>query len=283
VQQIKEMKIEKLIPIFFLIIACSSNEYIDNQKMIESIDSLQISKIVTEFETDSLGNILDKISIEYLKYDNENRKRFKEKIYWYKERKMSLKDYFKPDEDLFYRESLNDNGELESTFETKSNKKGKVAKAIQINKDGDRIDTTLMDYFHEFRTNGTVKKLLIKTFHEEVGELNSEIKYNEDEKPLLEVMIMDNDTMSFQTWEYSDTVLKKSIYTNYQKDTSKTVYYFGAEKMVVKEEEFDFKNGKFIKLKEISNYYDESNDRTKSIERNLETEEVKYLKYLKEK
>ena len=91
-----------------------------------------------------------------------------------------------------------------------------------------------MDYSCEYHPNGNVKKLHINTFHQEVGELISKIEYDEQENPLFEVMIFKSDTMSFQNWEYSDTILQRSVYTNYQKDTSKSIYYFEEEKLLIK-------------------------------------------------
>ena len=277
------MKFGKPILICFLIIGCSSNELVDNQKMRDSIDKLEISKIITVVETDSIGNIADTLSMEYLKYDDQKQKRFKKKIYWYKDRKTSWIDYFKPDEDLFYREAFDEEGKSYSIYETMSNKKGEVKRAIRINKEREPIDTIIMDYSHEKYSNGNVKMLLIKTYHEEVGELISKVNYDEYENPIFEVMIMKDDTMSFQTWEYSDTILQKSIYTNYQGDTSKSIYHFGNKKLLLNEEEFENRNGKFVKSKDISYFYDNENERTKSIEINLQTEDVKYIKYVIEK
>lgn len=251
--------------------------------MKNSIDKLEFSKKITEVEIDSIGNIVDTISIEDLKFDSNSKKRFKEKVYWYKDRKSSWIDYFKPDEDLFFREAFDEEGKSYSTFETLSNKKGEVKKAIQINKEREPIDTTFMEYSHDYYRNGNVKKLTIRTFHEEVGELISKVKYDEKENPIFEVMIMTDDTMSFQNWEYSDTILQKSIYTNYQRDTSKSVYYFGERKLLINEEEFEYEEGFFIKSKEINHIYDKSDDRIKTVERNLKSNDVKYIKYIIEK
>ena len=124
---------------------------------------------------------------------------------------------------------------------------------------------------------------MIKTFHEETGELVSIVEYDEYEKPLIEVMIMKDDTMSFQIWEYVDTTLQRSIYTNYQGDTSRTIYYFGSEKMLISEEEFSFAEDKITKLKEVNHFYNEENEMTKSRERDVESKNVKYIKYLIEK
>lgn len=261
-------------------VSCSSSQYADNQKMKAMINKLEVSEIILEAETDSSGNILDTISIAFLKYDNENRKRYREKKYYGEYGSMLGKDYFNTEEDLFYRETYNDKDELEAIFETKTNKKGTVVKALQIIKDKEQYDTITLDYAQELYGNGKVKKLLIKTVHEEIGELFSSVHYDEFEKALFEVMIMDNDTLSFQDWEYADTILQKSTYTNYQLDTSRTVYYFGQEKRLTKEEEFGFKDGNYIKLKEINHFYKALNKRKKSIEINVETKEKKYIKYL---
>lgn len=279
----KIKKIGILILICSLIVSCSSDEYIDNQKIIDSIDSLEISKKITKIETDSIGSILDTIAIEYLKYDEQNRKRFKKRIYWYNEISMTWTDYFNIDENLFYREIFDEEGNSISIFETISNSAGTVVKAIQISKEIEPFDTTNMDYSYKFYTNQKVKRLLIKTFHEETGEIISKVEYDRNEKPLFEVMIMENDTMSFQLWEYSDTSLIKSTYTNYQKDTSKHVYYFDGKETLIKEHEFDFKNGKFHKSKEIKHFYNQLNEKIKSIERNLGDKKVKFIEYLEEK
>ncbi len=251
--------------------------------MIDFIDSLNTSEVITEVETDSIGNILDTLSVTYVKYDDKNCKRFTKKTYWYKGRKSSWIDYFKPDKNLFYRESFNEKGETNSVFETKSNFKGKIEKAIQINTEGDQIDTTLMDYSHIFYSNGNIKELQIKSFHEEVGELVIKINYDEYEKPLSEVMVLKKDTTSFQIWEYLDTILEKSIYTNYLRDTSKSIYYFEKGELLIDEEEFNLKNGDFIKSKEINHFYNDVSIRTKTIETNSMTKAKRYIKFLVEK
>jgi hypothetical protein len=283
VQQKEKMRIVEILILCFLVVGCSPNEYVDNKKMRASIDSLEISEIITEVETDSLGNLLDTISLTYLKYDDEKRKRYKARKYRYKDRELTLKDYYKPNEDLFYRESFNDEGESESIFETISNRTGRVVKAIQINKEFDPIDTTIMNYTHSFHPNGKVKELVIKAYHEEVGKFNSRVIYDKNEAPLFEVIIMDSDTMSYQVWEYSNSKLYKSIYTNYQIDTSKSIYYFGEGEQLIKEEEYNFKDGNYFKSKETNHSYDESNEKSESIEEDKTAKEVKYIKYLKEK
>jgi len=277
-----KMRIERLIPLCFLVISCSSSEYIDNQKMKDAIDSLEISKIITEVEIDSIGNILDTLSIEYLKYDVKNRKRFKQHIYWNQDRKMSWIDYFKPDEDLFYRESFDEKDKSNSIFEAKSLIGGNIKKVMQISKDRTPFDTIHMEYSYRFHSNGKIKQLLIKTTHKEVDGFISKLIYDKYEKPLFEMTIWNNDTMSFQAWEYIDTMLQKCIYTDYQRDTSKSVYYFKGKKMLTKEEAFKFSDGHFIQTKEINHFYNEANKRTKSVEKNQETKEVKYVKYFEE-
>ena len=251
--------------------------------MKSSIDKLEFSKKITEVEIDSIGNIVDTISIEHLKFDSNGKKRFKEKVYWYKDRKTSWIDYFKPDEDLFFREAFDEEGKSYSTFETLSNKKGEVKKAIQINKEREPVDTTFMDYLCEYHPNGNVKKLHINTFHQEVGELISKIEYDEQENPLFEVMIFKSDTISFQNWEYSDTILQRSVYTNYQKDTSRSIYYFEEEKLLIREEEFEYKEGRFVKSREMNHVYDKSNDRIGTVEIDLNTSDLKYRRFIIEK
>lgn len=275
------MKIEKLLLFCVLIANCSSEEYIDNQAMIDSIDALEFTEIITEIEVDSIGNILDTLSIEYLKFDDQNRKRFKKEIYWYENEKWSWIDYFKPDEDLFYRESFDEEGNSNSIFETKSNLKGRVVSALEISKEREPHDTVFMNYSHKFYLNGNVRQLVIQASHKEIDNLISKTEYDKNKNPLVELMMIKKDTISFQIWEYLDTMLQKSIYTNYQTDTSKSVYHFGEQETLIKEEEFEFKEGQFIQSKEINHFYNEIHERTKSIEKNSKTNIVKYVRYLK--
>ena len=277
------MKIRIIISICFLITSCSLGELTENERMKSSIDKLEFSKKIIEVEIDSIGNIVDTISIEQLKFDSRGKKRFRKRAYWYKDRKLSWIDYFKPDEDLFFRKVIDEEGNIQSIFETLSNQEGEIKKAIQIDKETNPNDTILMEYSHDYYQNGHVKNLSIRTFHEEFGASISKINYDEQENPVFEVVMMEDDTISFQNWEYSDKMLRKSIYTNYQMDTSKSVYYFGEKKLLVSEEEFEYEEGFFTKSKKINHSYDESDDRIKTIERNLKSNDVKYIKYIIEK
>lgn len=274
------MKIRIIVSICFLIIGCSSNKVEDNIGIKKIIDQLEVSKKITEVQIDTVGNILDTITIEYLKFDNRGRKRFKKREFWYEDREFYFIDYFDANEDLFFREVFDKYGELYSNFEAFFNRKGEIIKAVQVDKEGETVDTIFMDYFREYYLNGSVKKLMIKTSHEEIGESMSKVTYDEQGNPIFELMTMNGDTFSIQDWEYSDTILQKSIYMNYQVDTSKSIYYFVEGKQLIKEEEFEYKDREYVKSKEINHKYDKSGDRIETTKINLRTNDFKHIKYI---
>ena len=52
-------------------------------------------------------------------------------MYWYKDRKLSWIDYFKSDEDLFYREAFDEEGKSTSVLKPYPIKKEKLKKQFK--------------------------------------------------------------------------------------------------------------------------------------------------------
>jgi hypothetical protein len=275
------MKAKLFILNIIFIVSCSSNEYIDNKKSIELIGALEVSDTIMEVETDSVGNILDTILIEHLKYDDKKRKRYKKSIYFHEGFSTSRVDYFTPEEDLFRSEIFDKDEKPNSIFETFISKKGTIKAATLIVKEGASYDTLLMNHFHEFYPNGKIKKLEIKAFHNKTPNNVTKIEYNRYEKPLSEITMVEGDTLRYKTWEYADSTLQKIVYINYQADTSKSIYYFNNNKLA-KENLFEYKNNVSTKSKQVDYFYNDSGEMSNSIEKNFNTKKIKYIKFIKQ-
>ncbi|MEZ4918188.1 MAG: hypothetical protein R2792_03695 [Saprospiraceae bacterium] len=86
------------------IASCMQKEPSDSHGKKAWIDQLPVSKTITAIETDSMGKGLDTLSVEYLKLDDQHRKRYSKKINWIDKEKTVRIDYFSPDGTLFFQE-----------------------------------------------------------------------------------------------------------------------------------------------------------------------------------
>ena len=265
-----------------MLTACNANEWSDSQKMKEEIDLLPFSKTMLEIETDSSGNTLDTLAVDSFKYDEKGQKRFQKRTETLRIGKRRLEVYFLEDEDLFSREIFEEGGQSISLFETKLDGDGKLLEAIQIEKRLGSNDTLFMNYTYDRYPNGNVKTLTITTAHPEIKGSFSKRAYDEFKKLLYEVVIYEGDTTSFQTWEYEDTQLVKSVFIYYGLDTIQTIYHFKSRKVLTQSEQFEIYAGKYIKSMETHYTYDQEGERTQSVEKDLKTGESTYIQYLKQ-
>lgn len=276
------MKIGKIILSCLLLIGCGNDEFEANKKMRLDIDQLELSKTITEVHIDRSGNRTDTLSVQYVKVDENSKKRYSKKDYWYQKEKYSLVNYFDKNEDLFYREGFDKQGKSISIFQTITDNNGNIIKAIQINRERTPIDTTILNYSFSFHENGKVKIMTIETIDEEVGAFTSKVYYDEEENPIEEVMLKNKnlDTVTYQTWEYEEAILRKSIYLDFLRDTNKIIYHFENGTQLSLEEVFHLENGKFFKAIDNWYLYNSVNDRIGKDEKNQITGVTKNIKYI---
>ncbi len=277
----KNMKIGSIVLYTFLIISSSLNSNQDNQEQIALIDKMDISKIITKVEVDSMDNIIDTISINKYKFDEKQKKRYEESIYFYSYQNVTVKSYFKSDDDLFYQVRSGDKHGLQTTFETQTNSKGIVETALQINHERPEVDTIMMYYSNIFHANGNIKQLTLEANDPEIGQMISTINYDINEKALNELMMMERDTFSHQIWEYSDGILVKGIYTTYKGDRSQSIWYYNQDENLIKEDIFKYNDSFFEKTSIIKHTYNASNEKIKTIKEWINSGGHKeYFKYI---
>ncbi len=282
---IKSKNINKLIlAACLLLAACSPKEYFDNQQMIKTIDAMPFSKRSMKMELDSMGNTVDTLFIAKLKYDEKGMQRYNERTFFFKnEQTTTVIQYYKDDEDLFYRETESGDDDF-LRYETKSIIDGEIEGAIQIAQDGEEVDTTIITYEYQYHLNGKRKNLIVKTKSQKVGELYLTLTYNLNERPSFETMIMEGDTLSFQTWEYENDLLSQMIICSYSEGSleAKTVYTYGKEERLMEDIMFGLEDGDLVKTVETKYEYDEADDLIGEQELNLATGKVKVYKYFNE-
>mgnify|MGYP001794620888 CR=1 FL=1 len=274
------MKYWKLLPIGMLMMTCSAEELVDNQALRAAIDQLPVSQVITKVEMDATGNILDTLLVEYRKLDEQRRLQFKKRVNWHTYGKTTDAYYFTSDEETFYVQSFDRNGQLYSTFEAWSNPEGEVEKAITISLDREPADTVLMDYTRTYHSNGAVKHLLIVATHKEVEESLSTTSYDNQRYPITECLVVAGDTATYQNWEYADGILQKSTYNSYRGDTSRYIYHYGEGERLDREVTLKWREGEYQPSEEVRHFYDKDGEKTRSIELNLSTAETKYFNYL---
>lgn len=274
------MKIAPIILYYLLIISCFSGSNYDNQKEIDLIDKMAISKTITEVEVDSLDQMIDTIKISKYKLDTNQKMRYEELTFFPPSQRIILKRYLKSNQDLFYLIRTNHKQEVLSIFETESNPQGLIEKAVQTSKERPEFDNALINYSYDFHPNGKIKEKAIETIYPNGGQMMTIAHYDLNEKMLNELIMMGKDTFSAQNWAYSNQNLVKNTYTSYGASPFQSISYYDANENIIKEEMFFRREHTFEKEMITQHIYNSSDERIKSIEEMIITGRKTYFKYM---
>lgn len=258
---------------------CIFNEYSDNEILMTEVDNLAVSHRILEVSVDSLGNIIDTVSMSHIKYDQERRKRYKRMENYRNNYEPKSTEYYFGNGDVAVSRTYSPDDELMSSYEAVLSDK-EIISATQIAKNDQDYDTVNMEFSREYHTNGEVKMLTISANHAVLGFFETVLLNDSLGNPLMEYMTRDKDTMEFTKWIYTDTILKQTIYTNYQVDTNKTIYQFDSIGNSVLEECFRIQDGIFVLWKSIDNQFNKENEIIKSTISTVGKSDRRYIKYI---
>jgi len=191
--------------LFFLIIlqSCQSGLLIDNQPIIDKIDNLNFSKTIFEVSIDDNENIIDTLSIEKIKTDENGNVLFEFKEFWNEYGKTIKQTYYRDNKDLFYQKTdyKTKNIEFGSEYETFINKKYIIDKAQMITFEPNEVDTIFMKYNYSYDSKGKKETLSITSASDSINSVNF-TKYNDNEKSEFRYQIIDNDTLEKSRMKY---------------------------------------------------------------------------------
>ncbi|MCC1485602.1 hypothetical protein [Winogradskyella immobilis] len=198
--------------LLIIIQSCQSDLLIDNKSIIKKIDKLKFSKITFEVSIDADENIIDTLSIVKTKTDDNGKTLYTIKEYLPKvDGQIIRQSYFRSNEDLFYQETAASE-KFKSIFQTFINNDNVIenAQMISIGSEGTN-DTIFMKYDYKYNNDEKKESLFITSQTDSINSLDY-TEYNENEKPVLGYLILDNDTLQKRKMKYLNGKMIESTY-----------------------------------------------------------------------
>jgi len=188
--------------LLIIIQSCQSDLLIDNKSIIKNIDKLNFSKTTFEVSIDNNEDIIDTLSIVKTKTDENGKTLYAIKEYLPKvDGSIIQQSYFRNNEDLFYQETAASE-EFKSIFQTFINKDNVIENAQMISYTYESPnDTIFMKYDYKYDSKGKKETLYVISNKDSINSIYFR-KFNENEKPQLEYLIYDNDTLQKKEMNY---------------------------------------------------------------------------------
>jgi len=244
-----ENNYKSIVLLFLLIVSCKNFD--DKGKEVSFIDSIdQISGINTiyEFKTDSIGNVLDTLSVEKYKVDKKGKKVFKETKMIRGSGFLKKTEYYK-DDDVFYSKSESSDLGVLSVFEFLNESK-QLERAISVEyRDNKPYDTVFMDYKYKYR-NGVLSEMNVSGRLSNDYQSKTLITYNKEEEPIEEISILNKDTLSLVKYEYTNHVISKKKINDY-KSNAQVIFNYDDKGDVLLQEVFVENNDSLEKVNQI--------------------------------
>ncbi len=266
-----------LISFIFIFNACGQKPTY-NKKLKKVIDSINKIKIVQEYEADSIGNILDTLSTQIIKSDINNIEVYKENILYQDGEILISKNYYINNEDLFYSILESKKSGILSIYEAWSSN-GKITNALSIEFKGkEKRDSLWFDYNYNYGNNEKLDEIIISGSYSDGAESKTVMTYNDTEKLISELLLFENDSLSFIKYHYdNDKIKTKSIYYPKRKTTINIQYDLNEQ--VKFEETYLHKNDSLIKIETIEHFSSKEGHRERTIYSDADSSRKKYIIY----
>lgn len=212
----KNLSIFSILFVSTLFFACKQSTIINPDVLKSDIDKMPFSELVYEVSTDSIGNILDTISIQKIKKDENGEVIYKESDRHKSE--ITTKAYFHEDDEPFYLIRLDKNGDKVFSKYNLLDKNNHVVKSFAITylENG---DSTIATYSPKYKFSSDGKKLSSQI------EMNGTIRpgtmyftFNDHEDVTGSYIFYQGDTTakSFNTYTYANEVMREKVTVRYK-------------------------------------------------------------------
>ncbi|APG64094.1 hypothetical protein LPB136_01340 [Tenacibaculum todarodis] len=230
---------------------------IDNKSIIKKIDKLNFSKTTFEVSIDDNENIIDTLSIEKTKSDENGNVLFEFKEIWNEYGKIIKQTYYRDTKDLFYQKTDYKTKSIDfgSEYQTFVNKENIIDKAQMVTFEPDNVDTIFMKYNYSYNSKGKKESLAVVSIYDSINSINF-TKYNKNEKAEIRYQIIDNDTLEKSKIKYLKGKIIESTH-EYKEPFRIEVYYYDNNKNVKSRKIFKKENDS---LKKSFEYIYENND-----------------------
>lgn len=260
--------------LFFLIIlqSCQSDLLTDNKPIIEKIDKLNFNKTIYEVSIDSNENVIDTLSIEKIKTDENGKIAYEYKESWNEGRKFIQQSYYRINEDLFYQISDYGNGEVIINYETFVNKDNVIDRAQMVSIKPKSPDTTFLKYNFSYNSKGKKDSLKITSILDSIDSMTF-MKFNDDEKLELRYLIVNRDTIEKDIMKYVNGNIIKSSH-EFAEPFRIDLYEFDDYEIVKSRKTFEIINDSLKMSKEYIYENDNSGNPEKIIIKDFEKDTI---------
>ncbi len=244
-------------------LGCNPDTAIVNTQLMADIDRMTFNDTIWEIEVTPPENHRDTISVEKIKKNSEGNIVYSEKLNVVDS--IQYISYYRDDGELFYRhiQALN-TLPINSTYEAFSDEKGKISHSTLTSREDGEDMVIRMDYQYQYGDNGKLESLTIKTSADTI-KARYTTSYNEQEKPVVEAQLFNNDTISKTTYTYADSTWVKAVTLRF-KTKSRVVWSYNAQGDVEKSEEYIQGSDGWEKTGEQQFFYDEEQNLIKTVE-----------------
>lgn len=272
-------KLIGLVMLMIIIQGCTQNVN-DNAKLINQIDSINNYKTIYELQIDSLGAIIDTLSIQKKKENKNGKLVFKENILFRKQGTLSSINYYRDNETLFYSKFESSEYGIMSLFEAWY-KNNEIEKALSVEYDDNKAkDTIEISYKHLYHPNKTKNKTIITSKYKDENKIGNitELFYNDAEKLTSEISILYGDTLTVSKYTYSKKLLKKKTIKDYKKGVFVNLDY-DEKGYILREEVLVKQTDSLLKISETQFKTNEKGEIISSTETQFPSNNKKYIKF----
>jgi len=202
--------VKKYFVLILILISCNGSESESNSILKSKIDSLSLKGTQTKYEVDSLGRIIDTVSVVKWKENSQGKTVYENSFYIFNGDTMVTKSYY------------HDNGELISQISTSSISNRITEICFQLDMNGDIIDGFMItesdleesaDTFYfiseiDYYLNGNKKRQKVSSKFED-EEIFYVSNFNRKGKVIYEAEFNDSDTLSYTNYFYTRRGLQK--------------------------------------------------------------------------
>ncbi len=204
--------------IFLIVLIGCSESSKNNSELIKQIDSIKEKTIIYEYEVDSIGRIMDTLSVEKIKKNDNDVVILSDKLIFTDYGYLKIKKYFRDNKNLFYSISESSEIGILSIIEF-WDKNEDIIKGISLDfRDNKVKDTIKMTYKYTHDDNGLKTKLIIQNKYsdEDVIASKTEITFNDLEEIVAETTLLYGDTISVSKFSFSRNLLRKKTIKDYK-------------------------------------------------------------------
>jgi hypothetical protein len=263
--------------ILFILLGCNSSNRENNLKLINNINTLEISKKVIELNTDENKQVIDTSSITFQKVNSNEEIVYEKKVSFTEKGKSTVESYFTNEKDLFYRKTVALKGTYETIYET-IRKGEEIDKAILINIEFSKpVDTIVMNYSYVYDSE-TKKELNILVDHKGFKTKKS-MNFTSFGKIENENSIINQDTISSNRFSYKNQKLHKLEIIN-NLSGYKLIYRYSKDEKIIKEEEYSDYKDTWQKQKQTEYFYDKEGNKTEAKITDISNKQISFRIYV---